>query len=85
MKNKGWKKRNHTNNNLNKTGVAILISDTVYFKVYNNIAMDKENHLRGTWLALSVKHPTLDFSSGHDSKVMGSSPTLGWMLSLELA
>jgi len=25
----------------------------------------------------SVKHPTLDFSSGHDLGVMGSSPALG--------
>ena len=30
-----------------------------------------------------VKHPTLDFSSGRDLRVVGSSPTLGSMLNGE--
>ena len=32
-----------------------------------------------------VKHPILDFSSGHDFKVMRSSPTSGSALSMESA
>jgi len=38
---------------------------------------------RDTWVALSVKHQTLDFSSGHDLRVLGSSPASGSMLSGE--
>ena len=29
---------------------------------------------RGAWVAQLVKHPTLDFSSGHDLSVSGSEP-----------
>ena len=32
------------------------------------------------WVAQSVEHPTLDFRSGHDSKVVGSCPTSGSVL-----
>ena len=39
----------------------------------------------GTWVAQSVEHPTLDFDSGHDPRVMGSSPALGPVLSMEPA
>ena len=39
----------------------------------------------GTWVAQSVEHQTLDFGSGHDPRVMGSSPTLGSTLSVETA
>ena len=28
-----------------------------------------QNYWRGTWVAQSVKHPTLDFDSGHDPTV----------------
>ena len=31
----------------------------------------------GTWVAQGVDCPTLDFGSGHDLKVMGSSPASG--------
>lgn len=31
-------------------------------------------------VAQSVKHPTLDFGSGHVLRIVGSSPTLGSML-----
>ena len=41
--------------------------------------------LGGTWVAQSVKRLTLDFNSGHDSRVVGSSSTLGSMLSMEPA
>ena len=37
-------------------------------------------HGKGTWGAQLVKHPTLDFSSGHDLAVMGSSPAPGSVL-----
>ena len=40
---------------------------------------------RGAWAAQSVEHPTLDFSSGHDPRVVGSSPTSGSVLSMEPA
>ena len=37
----------------------------------------------GTWMAKSVKHPTLDFGSGHDLlRVLGWSPALGSVGSL---
>ena len=39
----------------------------------------------GTWVAQSVKRLTLDFGSGRDSRVMGSSPALGSALSVEPA
>jgi len=35
----------------------------------------KITEIRGTWVAQSFKHPTLDFGSGHDLRVMRSSPT----------
>ena len=37
---------------------------------------------RGAWMAQSVKCPTLDFGSGCDV-VVGSSPALGSVLSVE--
>ena len=41
------------------------------------------NNYRGTWVAQSVKPPTLDLSSGLDLKVMSSSPVLGSTLGVE--
>jgi len=41
--------------------------------------------LRGAWMAQSVEHPTLDFSSGHDLRVVGLSPVLGSVLGGESA
>lgn len=40
---------------------------------------------RGTWVAQRVKHLTLDFGSGHDLRVVSSSPALGFMLDVEPA
>ena len=40
---------------------------------------------RGTWVAQWVKLPTLDFSSGHDLRVVRLSPMLGSVLSAESA
>ena len=37
----------------------------------------------GAWVAYSVKYPTLDFGSGHDLRVVRSSPMLGAMISRE--
>ena len=37
----------------------------------------------GAWVAQSVKHPTLDLSSGLDLRVMSSSPILSPMLGVE--
>ena len=39
----------------------------------------------GSWVAQSVERPTLDFSSGHDPRVVGLSPRSGSMLSIEPA
>ena len=39
----------------------------------------------GHWVDQSVKDPTLDFSSGHDLRVMTLSPTWGYMLGIESA
>ena len=38
---------------------------------------------RDAWVAQSVEHPTLDFGSGLDPRVLGSSPTSGSVLSME--
>ena len=39
----------------------------------------------GAWVAQLVGHPALDFSSGHDPRVMGLSPMSGSALSMEPA
>ena len=39
----------------------------------------------GAWMAQSVECLTFDFGSGHDLRVMRSSPVLGSMLSKECA
>ena len=43
LKVRGWKKIFHANGNQRKAGVAILISDKIYFKI-KTIARDKEGH-----------------------------------------
>ena len=40
---------------------------------------------QGAWVAQSVEHLTLDFSSGHDPRVVGFSPASGSVLSMEPA
>jgi len=37
----------------------------------------KCSHHRGAWVVQLVKHCTLDFSSGHDLRVVGLSPESG--------
>ena len=39
----------------------------------------------GTWVAQLVKCPTLDFGSGNDLRVLGSSPMSGTLLNRESA
>ena len=39
-----------------------------YFKICYCQTIESKNKNRGTWVAQSIKHPTLDFSSGHDLK-----------------
>ena len=43
LKVRGWKKIFHANENQKKAGVAILISDTIDFKI-KTITSDKERH-----------------------------------------
>ena len=45
----------------------------------------KNMHFWGTWMAHLVEHPTFDFSSGHDLRVVGLSPTPSSALSMEPA
>ena len=45
----------------------------------------KSTFLRGAWVVQWVGRPTLDFGSGRDPRVGGSSPALGSMLSVEPA
>ena len=40
---------------------------------------------RSTWVAQLVEPPTLGFGSGHGPRVVGSSPVLGSVQSVELA
>ena len=40
---------------------------------------------RGTWMGQSVTHPTLDFGSGQDLRVVRSSSVLGFVLNKESA
>jgi len=47
--------------------------------------MVKRTDPGSTWEAQSVKRPTLDFSSGHDPRIVRSSPELGSVLSGESA
>ena len=44
-----------------------------------------KNWSRCTWVSQLVKQPTLDFSSGHDVRVVGSTTVLGSALSVESA
>ena len=39
--------------------------------------LNNHNWSWGTWVAQSFKHPTLDFSSGHDFEVHDIEPSVG--------
>ena len=45
----------------------------------------KNNSKGGAWVTQSVEHLTLDFSSGHDPRVVASRATWGSVLSMRLA
>ena len=45
----------------------------------------EEQKSRGAWVAQSVERQTLDFGSGHDPRVVGSSPMLGSSLNMDPA
>ena len=53
---------------------ARLIHVTYFLKIHI---------LGGTWVVELVEHPTLDFSSGLNLRVLSSSPMLGSMLGME--
>ena len=56
-----------------------------HIEVYKTSSLrivDRIGNNRGTWVAQSVKHQTLGFSSGHDFRVLGSSPGLGFAISV---
>ena len=48
------------------------------------LAVFRAGNSWGTWGAQSVEHPTLDFGSGHDPRVVGLSPASGSALSVDL-
>ena len=43
---------------------------------YTTLFRSNKSFLGGTWAAQSIEHLTLDFSSGRDPRVVGSSPAL---------
>lgn len=45
----------------------------------------EKNEVEGAWVSQSVKHPTLDFSSGHDLRIVRSSPVWHSVLDIEPA
>ena len=49
-----------------------------YCSLHTAVLVIHSFKLWGGWVAQSVKHLTLDFSSGHDSRVMGSNPSRLW-------
>ena len=44
-----------------------------------SIFFHSKSQFRGTGVAQSVRHPTLDFGLGHDLRIVKSSPTAGSM------
>ena len=71
-----------------------LLSESMYdeacewmnkYILYGTFCLLKCSRVWGAWVAQLVKHPILDFSSGHDLRVLGSNPISGSMLSTECA
>ena len=59
-------------------------SNEYYSIIYNSQDMEttkvyqRQKNVKGTWVAQSVKHPTLDFSSGHDLTAHENEPHSHW-------
>ena len=60
-------------------GVALRVGGRSHLRQ----SISQKSSSGGVWVAQSVKHPTLDLSSGHDPRVRRSSPALGSVLSVE--
>ena len=54
-------------------------------RIFANAISNEGLVSRGAWVAQSVKNLTLDFGSGHDLRILRSSPMLGFVLSVESA
>ena len=57
-------------------------------KLHTGLQREKKNvkyTIRGTWVAQSVAYLTPDLGSGHDPRVVRSSPMMGSVLSVEPA
>ena len=61
------------------------VEDTYQNQSHIFFLFKTETKIRGIWVAQSVKHLTLDFSSGHGLAVMTLSPMSGSWLSIEPA
>ena len=57
------------------------------FKIIGNDKLNKfkkmKHEQQGAWVVQSIKYLTLGFGSGHDLMVLGLSPALGSMISME--
>ena len=51
-----------------------LMMNVIFSQKQHSTSMATQSGFKGTWVAQSVKRPTLDFSSGHDLTVMRLSP-----------
>ena len=67
---------------LQSPGAEVNLASEEQLEFSNGALKEK---LRGPWAAQLVKHLTLDFDSGHDSRVRRSSPTWALALGLESA
>ena len=47
------------------------------YSIFLNLNNTLKSKLSGAWVAQSVKHPTLDFGSCHDPRIVGSNPASG--------
>ena len=70
---------------VHKTFLSISITFYQKLRPQHVIKIAIKTHKRGTWVAQSVEHLTLDFSSGHDPRVVRLSPTLALALSVDPA
>ena len=62
-----------------------MLSDFFRFRTVVFKQFLKTHPSRGTWVAQSVKHPALDFGSGHDLSMVRLSPVSVSRLGMEPA